>query len=216
MRPITVSMAPTALDRDGICASQTPTGASNLTINGTLATAGVAALGAVSAPTVYGGSDEAGKTFTFTGTDYYGVSKTSAALTGPTAGATVVSEMSFKTITQVAVSAATTGAIEIGVNGTGISRAIPMDIHQSAFNVALVLDVTDTIDVTVQHTHADPFASDFNNYTALWLNHDTMAAKTADDDDNYAFPVRAIRLKANSSSSGTASLSILQTGMGYR
>ena len=195
---------------------QTPTGAGDLTITGALATAGVADLGAVTAPTIYAVSDESGKNFTFYGTDYYDMAITSAALAGPTAGATVTSLTSFKTITRIAVSAATTGAVEAGVAGTGISRAIPMDIHQSAFNVALVLDVTGTIDCTVQHTHADPFSATFNNYTATWLNHDTMAAKTADDDDNYAFPVRAIRLKVNSSSSGTASLSIIQTGMGYR
>ena len=155
---------------------------------------------------------------TFTGTDYYGVSKTSAALTGPTAGATVVSEMSFKTITQVAVSAATTGAIEIGVDGTGISRCIPMDIHQSSFNASLAVDVTDTIDYTIQHTFDDPFGATYNPYasTAKWYNHDELAALTADQDGNYILPVRGIRAKVNSSSSGSLVLTIVQTGMGNK
>lgn len=208
-------MAPNALDRDGICQSQTPSGAGNLTINGALASGGVATLGEMTAPTVYGGSDESGKTFTFTGTDRYGFPVTSAATTGPTAGATVTCATSFKTVTQVAVSAATTGAIEVGVTGTGISRAIPMDIHQNGFSVSLGVDITGTIDFTVQHTFDDPFAATYNPYasTAKWFDHSTIAADTADVDGNYAFPCRAIRLKVNSSSGGTAVLTIIQSGI---
>lgn len=218
MRPILISMAPSATDRDGICQSQTPSGAGNLTINGALASGGVATLGAVTAPTVYGASDESGKTFTFTGTDKDGRTLVSAATTGPTAGATVTCATSFKTITQVAVSAATTGAIEIGVAGTGISRAVPLDIHQSSFNVALDLDVTGTINATVQYTFDDPFGATYDPYlsTAQWIDHDTMVSLTADEQGNFTMPVRAIRLKVNSSSSGSANLNIIQTGMGYR
>jgi len=213
MRPITISMAPTALDRDGICLAQTPSGAGNLIINGTLASGGVATLGEVTAPTVYAAGDESGKTFTFTGTDKYGNTITSAATTGPTAGATVTCATSFKTITQVAVSAATGGDVEVGVAGTGISRAVPMDIHQNGFSVGLGLDVTGTINATVQHTFDDPFSATFNPYTATWFDHSSIASKTADTDGNYAYPCRAIRLKVNSSSGGSAILTIIQSGI---
>ena len=39
------AFAPTALDADGVCASQTLGGAGNLTIDGVLASGGVATLG---------------------------------------------------------------------------------------------------------------------------------------------------------------------------
>ena len=211
MRPITISMAPSATDADGICASQTPSGASNLTINGVLASGGVATLGAVSAVTITGGSDESGKTFTVYGTDHYGLA-ISESITGPNA-TTVVSTKSYKTITQIAVSAATTGAITVGVNGTGISRAIPLDIHnQAGFFVNMGIDVTGTIDLTVQHTFDDPFTSTFNNYAATWLDHPDLIGVTADQDGFYEQPVRAVRVVVNSSASGSATLTLVQAG----
>ncbi len=59
-------------------------------------------------------SDESGKTFTVTGTGMDGASLTEI-ITGPTANATVTGRQIFRTIHTVASSAATTGAITIGV-----------------------------------------------------------------------------------------------------
>ena len=123
MRPIRLAMAPTATDRDGICASQTPAGAGAVTINGALASGGVATLGAVSAVTVYSASDISNRTFDITGTDYYGAALSETGLTGPN-NSTVVSSKSYKTVTAVTISGAAAGAIEVGVNGTGKTTTI--------------------------------------------------------------------------------------------
>lgn len=211
MRPITISMAPTALDRDGIGLAQQRVGAGALSIDGTLASGGVATLGAVSTVTLYSAGNLSAVTFTITGTDHYGLA-ISESRAGPNAG-TVTSSKSYKTVTAVSTSATIGTNVEIGVDGTGTSRAVPMDIHQAAFSVALGLDITGTIDVTVQHTFEDPFAASWDPYAATWFNHSSLAAKTSDTDGNYSFPCRAIRLKVNSSTSGSASLTIIQSGI---
>ncbi len=59
-------------------------------------------------------SDESGKTFTVVGTGMDGTSLTEI-ITGPTANATVTGRQIFRTINTVTTSAATTGAITIGV-----------------------------------------------------------------------------------------------------
>lgn len=211
MRPITISMAPTATDRDGICAAQQRVGAGSLTINGALATSGVATLGAVSTVTLYSAGNLSAVTFTITGTDYYGC-PLSESRAGPNAG-TVQSSKSYKTVTAVSTSATIGSDVEVGVDGTGTSRAVPLDINSTAgFQVALGLDVTGTIDATVQHSFDDPFSATYDPYAATWFNHSSIAAKTSDTDGNYAYPPRAIRLKINSSTSGSAILTIVQQG----
>ena len=113
-----------ANDRDGVATAQTPSGAGNLTIDGTLADTGTVnfTTSAAQQPrlvTFYAAADESGVEFTITGTDYLGTSQTET-VTGPNA-TTVSSTKYFNTITQIAVSGATTGDIEVG-SGTGLYR----------------------------------------------------------------------------------------------
>ena len=108
-------------DRNGVCAAQTPSGSGNLTINGALSDGGAVTFDQARQVTVYGGSNESAKTFTITGTDETGTAATET-ITGPNATTTTGSTY-FATITQVAVDAATTGAVEIG-SGANISAPI--------------------------------------------------------------------------------------------
>tara|TARA_R100000742_G_C4266242_1_gene84334 strand:+ start:270 stop:875 length:606 start_codon:yes stop_codon:yes gene_type:complete len=108
-------------DRNGVCAAQTPSGSGNLTINGALSDGGAVTFDQARQVTVYGGSDESAKTFTITGTDETGTAATET-ITGPNA-TTATGSTYFATITQVAVDAATTGAVEIG-SGANISAPI--------------------------------------------------------------------------------------------
>ena len=113
-----------ANDRDGVCASQTPSGSGNLTINGALADSGsvnftTAASQQPRLVTFYGTGNESGRTFTITGTDYLGVAQTEE-VTGPN-NSTVSSTLYFNTITQIAIDDATAAAIEVG-SGTGFYR----------------------------------------------------------------------------------------------
>ena len=100
------------LDRDGIAAAQTPTGAADLTLDGAL---GLAFPDGVRV-TVFAGGDETGKTMTVTGTNKQG-HKIVEVITGPN-NYTVVSAATFYSITTVAASGATAGDVEIGAQGT--------------------------------------------------------------------------------------------------
>lgn len=101
-----------AADADGVCASQTPGGAGNLTINGALASGGEVEFDAPRQVTITGTGNEVGKTFTITGTDETGAAA-SEAIAGPN-NSTVTTTTYFATVTQIAVDAATAAAITVG------------------------------------------------------------------------------------------------------
>ena len=85
MRHPVLSCSPTAVDADGICASQTPLAAGNLTINGALASGGTVTLNAAQLITITSAGNDSGRTFTVYGTDVEGDLQTEA-VTGANAG----------------------------------------------------------------------------------------------------------------------------------
>tara|TARA_R110000868_G_scaffold190815_1_gene434640 strand:+ start:1211 stop:1489 length:279 start_codon:yes stop_codon:yes gene_type:complete len=89
MRAISLTYAPSVLDADGICASQTLAGAGAALINGALASGGVATMGDQQFITIFSASDLSGLTFLATGSDRNG-SVLTETITGPGAGLTVV------------------------------------------------------------------------------------------------------------------------------
>jgi hypothetical protein len=125
MRPRRITWQLATSDDDGVCASQTPGGAGNLTINGALATGGVATLTSASCTQrrvlISTGADETARTFTVYGTRAAD-SKSSGpvdiqeAVTGVN-NSTVETLQDFATVTRVAVDGATAGAIKVGTSG---------------------------------------------------------------------------------------------------
>lgn len=114
--------SPNILDRDGICLSQNPSGAGNLTIAGALASGGVATLDVPRTLTVYAAGNESSYTYTVYGTDEYGEDVVET-ITGPNA-TTAYGLKAFKTVTRVAVSG-DSGAIEVGTaDRLGLPSAI--------------------------------------------------------------------------------------------
>jgi hypothetical protein len=112
-----------AADPNGICTTQTPGGAVDLTINGALQSGGVATLVPARNVTITsGGSSETGKTFTVTGTATDGTAVTEA-IAGPGGSATVSTTALFETVTQVAVDGATSGAVTVG-SGTTVNQVV--------------------------------------------------------------------------------------------
>lgn len=101
--------------------------------------------------------------------------------------------------------------ITLSQTGTGGSAVAQPDYLISPFAIGLGLSVSGTVNVTVQHTFDDPQAAGFSPASATWYDHPTLAAKTANADSNYAFPVRGIRINVNSGT-GTATLKIVQAG----
>ena len=197
----------TAADADGICQSQTPSGAGELTINGALASGGVATLGSGKNQRqvlITAVGDESGRTFTVTGTNWDGQT-ISETITGPNAS-TAASVLSYQTVTSVEVDAATADAITVGTNGIGDSPLIPMNLRQTPFNASVGIVADGTIDYTVRHTFDDVLGQSASTQHTFF-NHDStdLVNATASQDGNYAFPVSGIQVRINS---GTGTLKI--------
>ena len=197
----------TAADADGICQSQTPSGAGELTINGALASGGVATLGSGKNQRqvlITAVGDESGRTFTVTGTNWDGVT-ISETITGPNAS-TAASVLSYQTVTSVEVDAATADAITVGTNGIGDSPLIPMNLRQTPFNASVGIVADGTIDYTVRHTFDDVLGQSASTQHT-YFDHDStdLVNATASQDGNYAFPVSGIQVRINS---GTGTLKI--------
>ena len=96
--------------------------------------------------------------------------------------------------------------------GVGSSAPVVVDYSDSNFQVGFAVDATGTVNFTVEYT-CDPImdpAFTAAGYTALWLPHDTVAAKTADIYGAFKDPVYAIRVTVNSGT-GSARMTVLQT-----
>ncbi len=201
MIPTSLSLTYPSASANGIATTQTPGGAGALTITAKTFT------NPTYVTVTSGGSSEAGKNFTITGTMANGQAG-SETIAGPGVSATVTTTRAFLTVTAITIDAATTGAVTAGWAQSGNSKPCPMDQYQSPFNVGMGVVVSGTINYTVQHTFDNVFDS---TVTVTWFSHPVLAALTANQDGNYAFPVKAIRLKINSGS-GVAALTILQAG----
>ena len=149
-------------------------------------------------------------TFTLTGTDADGVALTEA-VTGPNA-TTVESTGYFKTVTSIAISA-TLGAntVDLGWADEFVTPTIQLNTY--AQGVSGNVDVTGTIDYTVQATNSDirTRADDgpFNWFDVVDATIDLIAI-TADVQFGLGPIPSGLRIKANSySASATAALRLV-------
>lgn len=232
MRPRIIRIAPyTALDANAISLSQTLSGGKarplgeDLTITGTLATAGVATLDIPRQVTITPAGDETGRIFVVEGTnrkDNYQVE----AIVGGNAAATQT-VMAFKTVSRVSVDADTAGAVEVGIGTKVNSNWLPLDYYALPFEVALALQVSlaTSPDFTVELTLSDILRRKGNllldvdvrdDFDLIYpphipSDHDTLANVTSNATGNLDFPVRAIRLLSNTVfTAGTVSLEVIQ------
>lgn len=99
--------------------------------------------------------------------------------------------------------------IVITKTGAGSSSVAPVDTYRNPFNIGIGVVVSGTVNYTIQHTF-----DDIQNaaVTPVWFSHPTIAGQTTNQDGNYAFPVRAIKVLVNSGA-GTATATIIQAGM---
>lgn len=95
------------------------------------------------------------------------------------------------------------------VSSATTSSPIPLDIKKNPFNVSVATVVSGTLTYKVQHTFDDVLDP---TITATWFDHSTITGKTADQDGNYAFPVRAVRLNVTAWTSGSVSMTVIQAG----
>lgn len=212
MLPRTVTVGPLAsAAANNIAASQTPLGAGNLTLNGSLVVSGVAILDTPRRVlfTPAGAEGTNSTVWTVYGTDWNNntVSETVAGVNNPS---TVYTAYDYKTVTRIAVNKAQAGAVTVGTNGVASSRPIFLDNFAPA-PTALQLDVSGTVNATVRQSLDNPNTL-FGGYTAVtWLNHpDTaLVGATAAAQGNYAYLPQMVQLLLNSGS-GTVSLTVNQ------
>lgn len=95
----------------------------------------------------------------------------------------------------------------ISKTGVGSSSALVMNTNISPFNVGFGVIATGTVTYTIQHTFDNPAVG-----FSVWYAHPTIAAKTDNQDGNYAFPVTGIKILVTSGD-GTATMNLLQAGI---
>lgn len=207
-RNVVLSKTLAAADDNGIATSQSPAGAGDLTLDGVLVSGGVATLDTGRRVIVTSGGDDTGITFTIYGTTESGTA-ISEAITGANAGAAATS-LDFKTVTRVAISAASAGTVIVGTNGVGATPWQPVNRAIVAMNVGFGVVVSGTVNYTVQYTYDDVIA-DASTVPTAW-NLSSLASKAVDTDGNIASPFFAWRLLVNSGT-GTATITAIQAGI---
>lgn len=155
MQPIVTTKQLTAAAATNICLSQTPGAASNLTLNGALVASGVATLDTGRRVGITSAGNDSARTFTVYGTMESGVVITEA-VTGANIG--VASTLQdYKTVTRIAVDAATAGAVTVGTTAVGSTPWFIMNPYLAPFSVGCSLEIlTGTATATVEVTDDSP------------------------------------------------------------
>lgn len=212
MLPRTVTVGPlTAASANAIATSQTPLAAGNLTLNGASVVSGVAVLDTARRVlfTPAGAEGTNVTVWTIYGTDWSNnaVSETVAGVNNPSTAST---KYDYKTVTRIAVNKAQAGAVTVGTSGVASTRPIFLDTFAPA-PTGIQVDVTGTVNVTVQQSLNDPNSISGGLPAVTWVNHPDAAlvGATATAQGNYAYLPHVVRLLLNSGA-GSASLTVLQ------
>ena len=142
-------------------------------------------------------TDYQGITITLTGKDQDGLTVVDV-VTGPAGSATVSSSVYFAQLDS-AVPSATIGAdtFDIGMAAQVTTQTYPSNYHNPS--TGFIIDVTGTIDWTLQHTGDEiQLPRSGNGFT--WQNHtdSDLVAQTISRSGNYAYGIGALRLIVNS------------------
>ena len=101
--------------------------------------------------------------------------------------------------------------VVLSVTGAGVSKPAPMDYLKEDFKIGFGCVVDGTVTYKVQHSFDDPFANYPTDYNtdANWFDHETVVAESDNQDGNYAFNIRAVRLNITAGT-GTVTGTFLQ------
>lgn len=104
--------------------------------------------------------------------------------------------------------------IRVTVGSATSSNVIPMDRDHASFQVSVAVALSAGADLTytVEHTFDDVFAANFDPSTAVWFPNTGLSSKTASAEGNYTNPVTGIRLRVSAYTSGSAMMTIIQSG----
>lgn len=207
---IAYGFSPTALDADGVCASQTLGGAGDLTINGALATAGVATFGEQQRVTLASAGNYSAVTFTLYGTDARGRS-ISEALVGPN-NSTVTSTLNYKTVTRISSSAALGTAITSGNSDALETAWVALDTRRPIKSISIELSSGASMTFELQLSNQSPQRIITNESEIVAFADSTVTGKTASFLITATTAIQAARVKVTSFVSGTGTLRITEAG----
>lgn len=197
MRPISFTRSQPSADDNSIAESQSVSGATALTLNGALVTAGVATLPTPAYVTIKSAGNDSGITFTVVGTRPGGGAQTEV-VTGANVG-TATSTSTFETVTSITTSNSTASTVEAGNAQAGYTDWIPLDIYTPNQVTTISCNVTGTVNYSVQFTNEDPFD---RSISQLVVSHPVAAlvGASADQTGFTTTLMRAVRLLINSGS----------------
>lgn len=208
MRQKTRTVSAISADADGLVASTALTGGTPLTL--------LAAAAALSPPRrlLFTASDALSGILAVVGRDRNGL-LINESITVPSA-TPVVSQYIYASVTSITPSSNDADTLEVGWDTEVISAPVMLDHFRNPFAVSIAGDVLPSGTFTVQHTFDelnDPLKARDELPNAegygTWFPHASIAAKSADTDGNYAFPVEAVRLVVTA---GTVKMTVMQAG----
>lgn len=212
MRPIVLTQGPmAAASANNIALTQTPTTA-GFTVNGALATAGVATLDVARRVLLTTAANETGHNVVLSGTDVQG-RQISETLVSPNIG-TVQSVFSYKTVTSAVPLVNFSGAATLGTNNVSNTQPIPLD-HYGWPDDAVQVVVSGTVSYGVQYTLDDPYKLPIVNLNWFDFPDPLLAqAQTTSQVGGCEYPPAALRLLiTDGSGGGSATITILQPGI---
>lgn len=214
MQPINATVGPLdAADPNGIAETQTVTGAANLVLDGALVVDGVAVLDAPRQIILTSAGNDSSITFTIYGTTYGG-NAASETITGGN-GSAVATVLNYQTVTQITTSGSTSvSGVIAGTNGVATSRWVRLD-SWALPSVNLQVDVSGTVNYTVQTTNDDP-NDPFNPVAPIdvtWFSSTDSAVvnQTAAKQSSFTNAPTYVRLLLNSGT-GTVTGTFIQYG----
>lgn len=206
MQPAYITKSLIAASVNVIATSQTPLGAGNLTL-----VSSTVVLDTQRQVLITQAANETGHNFTLYGTNDSGA-PISEVVAG-SSGASVTSVLNYKTITRVAISAAATGAIQVGTNGVGATQWKILNTSVTPFNLGLAVIITGTVNFTVNYTYEDPNVPIVAGGQPTAFAVTALSAKSASTDGGaLTTPVAAIQMVINSGT-GSATLVAIQPGI---
>jgi len=185
------------LDRDGLAQSQSPGGAVDLTLDGVGISGGFATFTPPRPAAIFSAANIAARVFTVYGTDRKDTPITDT-VTGVN-NSTVETNKIFKTVTRIAVDAATGAAVEAGWTATSYTSWMHLGNLSDTYTWKLRVFLAGTADwdleATSQNMNRDQVHGDYPDDLVS-----VLAAQTGNVTSDNDTPWSAIRLKVNSQS----------------
>lgn len=207
-----LSLTLATADPDGVCQTQNPGNNADLTINGALASGGVATFDVARRVAIVSAADDSAVTFTVYGTDRNGIVISESLLGGNIA--TVYTEYDFKTVTRIATSG-NAGSLTVGTNGVASTAWVPHDSYPSPFNVGgrVLFSAGASLTAKIEITN-DDVQNLTNVQTGRNIDADDSAytGLTTDTLFNIIAPIVASRLTITAFTSGTVEYQVSQQG----